>query len=58
MKRDWDLIREIFAALEARDTTRGGLAPDAFPNHGKDLVAPHFSPLPGSDLGNRLIVRN
>jgi hypothetical protein len=27
MKRDWDLIREIFAALEARDTTCGGLAP-------------------------------
>ena len=42
MKRDWDLIREIFAALEARDTTHGGLAPDAFPSHGKELVAYHF----------------
>jgi len=42
MKRDWDLIREILAALEARDSTRGGLAPEAFANHPEDLVAYHF----------------
>lgn len=24
MQRDWDLIREILAVLEARDTTHGG----------------------------------
>jgi hypothetical protein len=28
MQRDWDLIREILTALEARDSTRGGLAPE------------------------------
>jgi hypothetical protein len=42
MQRDWDLIREILTVLEARDTTHGGLAPDAFSNHSKELVSYHF----------------
>jgi len=42
MQRDWDLIREILTALEARDSTRGGLAPGAFPNHPEEVVSYHF----------------
>jgi hypothetical protein len=42
MQRDWDLIREILAVLEARDTTHGGLGPDAFPDHPKEVVSYHF----------------
>lgn len=42
MRRDWDLIRLILTALESRDTTHGGLAPDAFPDYPQEVVAYHF----------------
>jgi hypothetical protein len=42
MQRDWDLIREILAVLEARDSTRGGLPPGAFPSRSEEVVSYHF----------------
>lgn len=42
MQRNWELVRDILTALEQRDTTHGGLAPESIPGYSMDAVSYHF----------------
>ncbi len=42
MQRNWDLIREILTALEARETAHGGMASEQIPGYSPEVVSYHM----------------
>jgi len=42
MVRDWELVRKILTAIEARETTHGTLAPESITGYEKEVVSYHF----------------
>jgi len=42
MTRDWELVREILVKLEEKNDTKGGLRPEEFQSHSREVVSYHI----------------